>query len=180
MTFFFFFSAIFCNVWSASIKLYRCSGEAREQQSVGHQRLQLQQRRSSRAAVSQSVTKDNRCSWEAQSWAAVSYQPPKTWGKCTREGQEKSDTINSLQDGVDAFPVETESFPHFDRKMFSTHERFHKLATTMLTPAVPVPILLQGLSVMILMGVVFFHNLSKANGQPGTYFPHHHYICLHA
>ncbi len=102
---------------------------------------------------SQSVTKDNRCSWEVQSWAAVSYQPPKTCAKCIREGQEKSDTKNSLQDGVGAFPVETESFPHFDRKMFSTHERFHELATTMLTPDVPIPILLQWLSVMILMGV---------------------------
>jgi hypothetical protein len=177
--FFFFFSAIFCNVWSASIKLYRCSGEAREQQSVGHQRLQLQQRRSSRAAVSQSPKTTGAAEkLKAEQQSVTSQQ--KTCGKCTREGQEKSDTKNSLQDGVGAFPVETESFPHFDRKMFSTHERFHKLSTTMLTPAVPVPILLQGLSVMILMGVVFFHNLSKANGQPGTYFPHHHYICLHA
>ncbi len=143
------------------IKDFSCSREeAQDQQSVSHQRQQVQLRSSKLSR-------------------AVSYQPPKTCGKCTREGQEKSDTKNSLQDGVGAFPVETESF-HFDRKMFSTHERFHKLPTTMLTPAVPVPILLQGLSVMILMGVVFFHNLSKANGQPGTYFPHHHYICLHA
>jgi hypothetical protein len=37
--------------------------------------------------------------------------------------------------------------------MFSTHERFHERATTMLTPDVPVPILLRWLSLMIIMGV---------------------------